>query len=224
MNPSIVMATVDRSPKSNYVHASIADLYAKDPTAPPMTLFVGSTAEMFLGPLAQDERVRVVGTTREEGERLDAMSVSRRASWNLTRAITMPSAADGVILLEDDLVFARDWYQRLCSAGSALVSKYGSRNLLSGYRTYQALGPGGLEAGDYARLPGAFYASLCAFLVSDDARQVAAAHVSGQAPFDLALGSCPLGMWSTGHSVVDHVGDESTLGPFAVRRAFDFRL
>jgi len=37
VNPSIVMATVDRSPKSNYVHASIADLYAKDPTAPPMT-------------------------------------------------------------------------------------------------------------------------------------------------------------------------------------------
>lgn len=223
MKPSIVMATVDRAPKSNYVHASIADLYDKDPSAPPMTLFVGSPAEEFLGPLATDSRVRIVGTTRAEGERLKAMPVSERAAWNLTRAISV-HGQDGLIVLEDDLLFARDWYSRLCDAGLALLHKHGPAHLLSGYRTYNHFGPGGAQSGGYARIPGPFYASLCAFMISDEARQRAAAHVVGKAPFDLALGASPIGMWSTVHSVVEHVGDDSSLGPHAVRRAVDFRM
>jgi len=217
------MATVDRSPKNNYVHASIADLYAKDPTAPPMTLFVGSPAEGFLGPLATDDRVRIVGTTGAEGERLQAMPVHERAAWNLTRAISMPGQ-EGLIVLEDDLLFAHDWYSLLCDVGRVLLRKQGPDNLLSGYRTYDHFGAGGVQPGGYARIPGPFYASLCALMISEEARQKAAAHVAGKAPFDLALGASPLGMWSTSHSIVEHVGDESALGPHAVRRAFDFRL
>lgn len=217
------MATVDRTPRKNYVHASIADLYEKDPSAPPLTLFVGSPAEEFLGPLTADSRVRIVRTAPEEWEPLLARPVHERAAWNLSRAISVPGE-DGVIVLEDDLLFARGWYEQICNVGDALVRQHGKYNLLSGYRTYDHFGLGGVQPGGYARLPGAFYASLCALLVSEAARQVAAAHVAGKSPFDLALGSCPFGMWSTSYSIVEHVGDESALGPHAVRRAFDFRL
>jgi hypothetical protein len=221
MGPSIVMATFDRSPKKNYVRASIEGLYEKDSSAPPMTLLVGSPEVAFLGPLATDNRVTVVPATDDDWAHLKGLTPSMRASWNLCRALAH-SNGGSTILLEDDLTFSRNWYDDLSRAGLALAQAFGPMNLLSGYRVYDSLG-GAIENGGYARFPGPFYASLCVLLVSDEARIRAMESATGKAPFDLAIGQSGLGAWSTGHSVVDHAGDESTLGLHAVRRAFDFR-
>jgi hypothetical protein len=225
----IVMATVTRA--RPYAIDTIEAMFNADNIAmqqiAPVTLFVGSPDVQYLNIFDDDPRVKIVPTSDTEWERIKSWPVRRKAAWNLCRAISSEHTVGDVILCEDDIVFSPSWLTRLVESASALVHAHGPNVALSAYRVYDHWKQENATP-LYGQYPGPFYASLCVYL-PDAARKRVIEHATrvavetGDCPFDLALGQTPdMTFWSPLCSLVDHVGDVSTIGGTSVRQAFDF--
>ena len=205
------MPTIDRTPKHNYIHHTIKSLYEADPTAPPITLFVGCRSSAYLGDLLSHPKVSVVGVTSEEADMLEALPGGYdRYIWNAFRCVSGPESEgpDGVVFLEDDLTFSRNWFQRLIAVRDEVVRRHGPLNLVTGIRLYKDLA-GPVRPPGFGKLPG-FWGSQCAYMVSAEARN----RVAEQGPklkigFDVSLGKVGLGLWTTVKSLVRHDGVQS---------------
>lgn len=217
----IAVFTVQRP--EPYLNRMLDSLFAQDATAVescPVHLFVGSPEDDYVSHLENDERFRIVRTPEVEWNEIKDWPSWKKASWNAQRALRSDSC--DLLLLEDDIVFGTKWHARLGQAVASLRELGKERYLLTGYVVYHKLWPATRHCGRY---PAGFYASCCVHLPT--AARLYATREVAQRPgmaFDIALGNAfnVHNTYGTLQSLVQHVGDTSTIGNPAQRRAFRF--
>jgi hypothetical protein len=125
---SVAITTVNR-PK-NYIHKVISHL----PKNLPMRLIVGSPSYGYLARYRKEKRIQIIGVDLTEWNKIKHFQTSHRASWNYWRSFTYgarPEARKGLLLLEDDVIPARGWAQRLEQTIEQIESEYGEEYVLA---------------------------------------------------------------------------------------------
>jgi hypothetical protein len=107
MIPSIVMTTCDRQPA--YVHRSLAALFAADAGVRSVHVLVGGGDAGFLGEWVSDHRVTPCLLSASQLDEL-RRSLPRARTRVVTRA-ALELAEGDVVLLQDDVDFAPDWWR-----------------------------------------------------------------------------------------------------------------
>jgi hypothetical protein len=99
----VVIMTVAR--EGNYLPRTLDGL-GPDAAA---TLMVGSTETGYLAPFRDDARLTVVSPSEEEYAPWRSRGVRHRASWNYWRCLEHGRRARRLLVVEDDVVFAKGW-------------------------------------------------------------------------------------------------------------------
>lgn len=125
----IALKTVDRTPKRNMVQATLASMFAKDPSVEryvPIRIITDGEDMSFLGPWAFDSRL-AVETTDDKRERRDYEGASLRVVRADVRGMQAVPDGEDIFLLEDDLEFAPRWLQRTEAIVERIRADIGSR-------------------------------------------------------------------------------------------------
>jgi hypothetical protein len=142
--------TVDR-PK-NYIHKVISHL----PKNSPIRLIVGSPSYDYLARYRGDRRIEIIGVDLTEWNKIKDFPTAHRASWNYWRCFSYgarPEARKGLLILEDDVIPARGWEQRLEQTIEQIERQYGEEYVLSLYTAYTEVPKAAVEGNYYTRYP-----------------------------------------------------------------------
>lgn len=132
----IAISTVDR-PKG-YIHKLMAQL----PSDLPVRLIVGSPVYSYLTRYRRRTATEIVGVDLSEWNQLKNSSVLHRASWNYWRCFVYgarSSNSKGLLILEDDVLPAKGWKDKMLEAIALIESVYGAEFSLSLYTAYSKL-------------------------------------------------------------------------------------
>lgn len=218
---ALVFLTCPREPA--YLPATLASALLGDPETTHLreiVVAVDAPDLSCIAPLGAHRRIRWVPRAEEENQRVHGFHVHRRACHNYWRALQVPrSGARGVIVCEDDVVFRDGWLQMLVeclnemqTAGlhDYLLTAYSARDheerwLRRGrcYSSYVASGFYGTQAMFY---PTTEIASLVSLLWKHGVEEA-------EAPYDLLVQRHAVlhqHLYTTRHSLVQHVGAQST--------------
>ena len=144
----IVVMTVARV--GNYLPRTLESLGPDTPS----TLMVGSTESGYLAPFRGDPGRSVVVPSEEEYAPWSRIGLHHRASWNYWRCLEHGKAWRRLLVIEDDVVFARGWEDylgRVIGEVEVRVRDY----VLSLYSPYPVTNPGRRTFATVAR--GVFY-------------------------------------------------------------------
>lgn len=138
---TVGITTVDRSPRPNYVRATLASMFAKDATVAGkvgrVRVVVDGTDAGYFGPWATDARVAVELLSQDELQRRPAV-VHQRCAQGTWRAMAGARPGEPFILLQDDLLFAPRWLARLERAADAVRADLGTEDfVLAAYACYE---------------------------------------------------------------------------------------
>lgn len=218
---ALVFLTCPREPA--YLPATLASALLGDPLTVRLREIAVAVDAPDLGcvhPLAGHQRVRWVARTEEESARANSYHVHRRACHNYCRALGLASpGARAVFVCEDDVIFRDGWLGMLLecldemqSAGlrDFLLTAYSARDheepyMRRGrcYSSYVARGFYGTQAMLY---PAAQLQSVRELIWQCGV-------VTMEAPYDLLIQREAVEkqhLYTTRHSLVQHVGAKST--------------
>ena len=135
--PSVVISTVAR-PKQ-YILRTLRSLGDLD-----VQLVVGSPDDRYLSRLRGRNSIRIHTATDTEWKVFESFSVRHRASWNYWRCLTYGgisdrTRADGVIVLEDDVVAAPGWFEATAGVCQGIEDQYGGMFVLALYTSFTGL-------------------------------------------------------------------------------------
>ncbi len=120
---TIGIVTIDRG--DNYVHTTIADLFANCKEPIRVDLFVGCRNSAYLDQYRYDERITIHELSQADWERIEPWGTHRRCSFNFWRAFRYYSERNTyACLLEDDVIVCNYFCERLREAVSEIETTY----------------------------------------------------------------------------------------------------
>lgn len=212
MMVAVAMSTVVREGAPNYLEHSLRELFERaGEHVGAVHVYVGSPD--ISGFRAAQEKapgeIVLHETTDEDWFEISKLPPHRRARWNMTRTLSTQPDSEGLIILEDDVTFARNWIARL-REGVEAAPEVG---VVSGF-TPTGLIPINALLGVYQP---SFFGSLCLFFPKDLSTAAATGmreHVERCAPwlpYDVALNYTSVKFFGLLESCVEHVGTVSSL-------------
>jgi hypothetical protein len=215
----MVMSTCNRQP--SYVQASLASLYEADPSAPPIELSVSGLDATFLGPWLSDGRVaRIDLFTPDQADMLGRLRPKARAAYALR--VALERVEGPVLTLEDDIVFAPDWYRTLCAT---LERMLGQDQLTESWVMLALYSPHVHHEKPYERYPKRGFYGSQGLLIGADVRRGIVAALAGEDRLgdqrtrggDMIIQeyigpTVEVGLYAMNPSVIQHVGRASAIG------------
>jgi hypothetical protein len=120
-------------------------------------LVVGSPDAAYLDRYRGNSSAEIIIPSEEEWNPVKVLSVHRRAAWNYWRSLEAGQAdplQGGLLLLEDDVILARQWQIRLVQTVIALESRLGSLFILALFTSHKLNFSWGPAAPLFVEYPG----------------------------------------------------------------------
>ena len=191
-------------------------------------LVVGSPDAAYLDRYRGNSSVEIIIPSEEEWNPVKDLRVHRRAAWNYWRCLEAGRAdplKGGLLLLEDDVILAKQWQTRLAQTVLALESRLGSMFILALYAPHKLDLSWEASAPLFVPYPGNMFFGLQAIYYPEPVRSQFSWFLKKfgvdrfNAPDDLLLGDFVqernLPLLACNPNLAQHIGLESTgLGPF----------
>jgi len=131
------ISTVNRP--RNYIHKLLPKLRRNLP----LRLVVGSPDYEYLRRYGRNRNIEIIGVDSSDWMRFKNYSVRHRASWNYWRCLTLgiqrESGRRGLVVLEDDVLPAKNWEKRFYRTITEIEQHYGEHYVLTLYTSYTGL-------------------------------------------------------------------------------------
>jgi hypothetical protein len=205
--------------RKNYIHKLIRHL-RKDM---PLRLIVGSPNYDYLERYRRNSNIEIIGIDPNEWTRLKDYNVKIRSSWNYWRCFVygiLPGPRKGLLILEDDVVPAVGWEERLNETIQQIEAQFGEEYVLALYNGYTELAkPKGRDV-FYTQYPAHRYGGAQAMYYPEPIRVAFAEYLQTEGvdmyriPLDwllneyLRLTGIPL--FATTPCLFEHIGDVSS--------------
>jgi len=212
------LAIVTVARPGEYVHTLLTALRSDMP----LRLVVGSPDYHYLERYRNNDCIKIIEVPTREWRRFRNLPIRQRASWNywrgLIHGISAASGA-GLVLLEDDVIPARDWECRLRATIDQIERDHSGQYVLALYTPSQV--PLRLEEETcYAEYPASFFFGSQGMYYPEPVRRDYAAYLKKYgvdtfvAPYDVLLGeylqATGLRLFAAVPSLVQHIGEIST--------------
>lgn len=218
---ALVFVTCPREPA--YLPATLASALLGDPLAVRLREIAVAVDAPDLGcvhPLAGNRRVRWVARTEEESARADSYHLHRRACHNYWRALGLASpGARAVLVCEDDVIFRDGWLGMLLECLDEMQSA-GLRDFLLTAYSARDHEEAGLRRGRCysSYVASTFFGTQAMLFPTGQIQSVSEliwqhGVIVAEAPYDLLIKRQAIErqhLYTTRHSLVQHVGSEST--------------
>lgn len=133
-NVDLIISTIHR--EENYLEATLRSLFSTLPVGVEHTvsLVAGSPETGYLASYKSQPEITVVGMGSNTWSWIKGRPLTQRASWNYYRCLTHNAAGKrDILILEDDVRFARGWWSRLSAILADLLELHGSNFVLTIY-------------------------------------------------------------------------------------------
>lgn len=218
---ALVFVTCPRTPA--YLPGTLASALLRDPLSSRLreiSAAVDAPDLGCIGPLARDRRVRWAARTEEENTRAESYHIHRRACHNYWRALGLASPGGRAVLVcEDDLIFRDDWLGWLLECLDEMQARGLRDFLLTAYSTCDHETPD-LRRGRYysSYVAQGFYGTQAMLYPAGQLPAVSEliwqhGVIAPEAPYDMLiqrLATERQNLYTTRHSLVQHVGAKST--------------
>jgi hypothetical protein len=215
---SLAIKTINR-PK-NYIRKVISQL----PKNMPIRVIVGSPDYKYLECYRRSSCIEVVGIDPAEWERYKNYPIQHRSSWNYWRCFTYgvrSTGGKGLLVLEDDVVPAIGWENRLEKTIKEIESQFGDEYVLALFTHQTRLAKA--EAGIYyRRYPASRFAGSQAMFYPESVRASFTDYLAKEGRdsfrmgYDLLLGEflryTGIPLFATAPCLFQHIGDVGTGG------------
>jgi len=227
---SVAISTVKR--KKNYIYKVVSSL----PKDMPLRLLVGSPMYDHLERYRDDPRIEIIGVDPAQWHEYKDYTVKRRSSWNYWRCFTYginPDRPKGLLILEDDVIPAKGWQERLSETIERIEQEYGDEYVLTLYTAYKELSkPAVAGGGYYRRYPAEEYEGAQAMYYPESVRAVLAEYFKKEGvetwrtPYDWLLGEyltmTGIPLFISTPCLFQHIGDISSVFSPGFHRAKHF--
>src|SRR6266536_940272 len=129
---SIDCAVTTIAREKGYVHSLLRSVRLDTP----IQLIVGSPESGFLDRYRSDPHIQIVEVSVKEYSLYRDSTVHHRATFNYWRTLTLGPRhpeTNGLLILEDDVIAAHRWRQRLGETIEQIESRFGPRYILALY-------------------------------------------------------------------------------------------
>jgi hypothetical protein len=136
-------------------------------------LVVGSRDAAYLDKYRGSSSIQIIVPSEDEWNPVKELSVYRRAAWNYWRCLGAGQAdplKGGLLLLEDDVILARQWQIRLAQTVLALESRFGSSFILALFTSHKLNFSEGPAEPSFIRYPGDMFCGTPAMYYPEPVR------------------------------------------------------